>query len=569
MTLLQLFSGYAPNKVFVAIVSGTLSGIFYALLIPVLMMSFNSDLGGLSLIGEQVYTFMGIDFAHPHYALLFFALCLCILITRSIAQILLSRISMDVMTSLRQNLYHRIARTPISALEQSSSGELIQTMTTDVQRIVTGAGIIPDLLIQLATLSGLLFFLFYLNNHVFGFVCVMILFGVVSFQIPMHFGLRYFMGARDAMGSLQDSFHGLVDGAKELKLNKPRREHFMEHELLASERAIIDLEKKGFTISRISQNYGDLVSFLTIGTVGFVYVNYHPISAVELTGIIMTLLYMTGPVISILNSIPELARAKMSLDKLNSLFDELPKEDVDEDIHPVPHWDAIHINNVSYRYPSKPGDASAFGVGPIELTINRGEITFIVGGNGSGKSTFSKIVSLHYLPVTGTMAFGDTILSPKNLNSYRQEIACIYSDYYLFKRIHGNFSDSLLLQEKVNYYLDVLDLKEKVSFDNGCFSTLKLSDGQRRRLALLVAFLDDKNLFVFDEWAADQDPHFKQIFYCEILPSLRDQGKAVIAISHDDRYFHVADQVIYMEDGQVANNAPSGHKMDKKNYATV
>lgn len=551
MNLLQLFSKHAPNKVFLAIFSGAFSGIAYALLIPVLMTALTSSPPGLSVAGEQAYELFGLSVAHQKFAALFLILCLVILVTRSIAQVVLARVSMDVTTRLRQSLYERISNTPISFLEQRGSGQLIQTMTTDVQRIVHGAGVIPDLLIQLSSLLGLMGFLYFLNAKVFVFVCLTIIFGIITFQLPMYIGVKYFSRGRNHMDELQEGFKGLVEGAKELKLNRSKSGHFMEHQLLLHERHVVHYEKTGFTIVQVAQNYGDLIGFFTMGVIGFIYINYHAISVSELTGIIMVLLYITAPVASMLNVLPELSRAKISLRKVASLFDELPHENANKSLHPVPEWQSINIKSICYQHLNGSLNGTTFGVGPIDAKIKRGEITFIVGGNGSGKSTLSKVLSLHYLPTGGEVAFDEIPVTLANINSYRQEIACIYSDYYLFKQLHSNFSRAPELVKQVESYLELLELKGKVQFQDGHFSTLQLSDGQRRRLALLVAFLDDKNLYVFDEWAADQDPHFKKIFYFDILPSLKAQGKAVIAISHDDRYFHVADQVLVMEDGKL------------------
>lgn len=551
MNLLKLFSHHAPNKVFIAILLGAISGAAYALLIPVLMTALTSSPEGLSVANEQVREFLGMSISQPKFAAIFLVLCLVILLTGSLAQVLLARVSMDVTTNLRQNLYQRIIDTPISHLEQRSSGELIQTMTTDVQRIVHGAGMIPDLLIKMSTLMGTMLFLYYLNDNVFLFVCLTILFGVVTFQLPIYIGMKYFYRARNHMDELQEGFKGLVEGAKELKLNNAKREHFMGSQLLAHERDVVSNEKSGFTIIQIAQNYGDLIGFFAMGIIGFVYINYYAISIAELTGVIMVLLYITGPVAAILNLLPELSRAKVSLYKVQSLFEELPHEVTNKTVHLVPEWSSINIKGLCYRHLNGASNAQAFTIGPIDAQIKRGEITFIVGGNGSGKSTFSKVLSLHYPATGGEIYFDDVAVTPDNINSYRQEIACIYSDYYLFKQLHGNFSTDPQLLDKINFYLELLELSGKVKLQNGYFSTLQLSDGQRRRLALLVAFLDNKNLYVFDEWAADQDPHFKKIFYFDILPSLKAQGKAVVAISHDDRYFHVADQILVMEDGQL------------------
>jgi putative ATP-binding cassette transporter len=96
-----------------------------------------------------------------------------------------------------------------------------------------------------------------------------------------------------------------------------------------------------------------------------------------------------------------------------------------------------------------------------------------------------------------------------------------------------------------------LALDHKVRVTDQRLSTTDLSQGQRRRLALLTAYLEDRPFYVFDEWAADQDPHYKQIFYTELLPELRARGKGVAVITHDDRYFHLGDRIVKLHDGQI------------------
>lgn len=554
MKLLRLFSIHSPNKVFLAIFFGAASGIAYALLIPVIMTALAFSPNGLSVAGGQTFQIFGVELAHPKFAAIFVGLCGFILFARTLSQVLLARIGMDVTTKLRRSLYSQISKTSISSLEQCSTGRLIQTMTSDVQYIVHGAGLIPDLLIQISTLLGLMGFLYYVNANVFLFVICTIFFGAVTFQIPMIIGTKYFLRSRNHMDLLQEGFKGLVEGAKELKLNQSKREHFMQNQLLKQERIVVSLEKTGFTIMQVARNYGDLITFFAMGIIGFVYVNYHAISAAELTGVVMVLLYVTGPVASVLNVFPQLARSQIALNKLEALFEDLRQEDVSAEVQPVPEWNSIRLNSVIYRHIKNGKSEEVFTVGPASAQVKRGEITFIVGGNGSGKSTLSKVMSLHYPVTSGEIVFDDTVMTAENINSYRQQIACIYSDYYLFKQLHSDVSATPDLLEKINFYLEAFELKGKVEFHDGYFSTLSLSDGQRRRLALLVAFLDDKALYVFDEWAADQDPHFKEIFYFNILPNLKAQGKAVIAISHDDRYFHVADQVLVMEEGRLLHN---------------
>lgn len=566
MNLLKLFASTAPNSVFFAIAAGAVAGIGYGLLIPIILSALSPPGTGLTVDGGQDFHILGLYIAQPKFAAAFLGLCFLILILRTISQVLLTRIGIDLTCKLRQTLYRRISSTSISSLERIGQGRLIQAMTEDTQHIVNGASTIPGLLIQFFTLIGLLGYLCYINHRVFSFVVLMIIIGAFSFQIPVIIGARYLARSRWGMDDLQDGFSGLIDGAKELKLNREKSENFIRAQLLSNENKVNNAEKKGLTIIQIATNYGDMITFFVMGAITFIFINYNSLSLLDLTGVIMVLLYITGPVAFILNTFPIVSRARISLNKIQVLFDNLPAENVTPLILPVSDWNSMNLRSVCYKYtaPETKSNSNEFCIGPINIKIKRGQITFIVGGNGSGKSTLAKIISLHYFPELGEVAFDDAVVTSETLNSYRQEIACIYTDYYLFKEVHSSNSENGLLGNQVDDYLKRLELKGKVEFLDGKFTTLKLSDGQRRRLALLVAFLDDKRLYIFDEWAADQDPNFKEVFYFEILPSLKKQGKAVVAISHDDRYFGIADQIIHMEDG-VIRSEPSMKKVLNSN----
>ncbi len=549
MTLFDAFTRKAPNQVFLSIVLGALAGICYALLIPLVLNSVAPDGDRFASAGAELYTFLGFEVAQYRFAGAFLATCVFILLARSISQIGLLRISMDVATDLRIRIYHRVSRAPLVELERMGAPKLIAALTTDVARIVMGARMLPDLLIAVVTLVGMLGFLLYMNAAVFWFVMGAIVFGVVSYQVPMYFGNRYFTRSRHVADELQESIRGLIQGAKELKLNARKRHAFFRDLLLANEQQILALDKRGFTIVRAAMNYGDLISFFVIGAITYIFINYHAVSNTELLGVIMALLYVTGPVTSILNYIPQIVVARVSLNKVNQILAELPEEDANEAERPALHWDSVRFEGVCYQHAAR-GDGEGFRLGPVDLELPRGQIVFVVGGNGSGKSTLSKLITLHYLPQQGAIRFGDTPLDRDTLLACREQVSAIYTDYHLFDRLLG--VGGIGMQERIDEYLALLQLQHKVSVKDGRFSTLALSDGQKKRLALLVAFLEDKALYLFDEWAADQDPVFKQVFYHRLLPELKARNKAIVVISHDDRYFHVADRIVVMEEGRVA-----------------
>jgi putative ATP-binding cassette transporter len=176
-----------------------------------------------------------------------------------------------------------------------------------------------------------------------------------------------------------------------------------------------------------------------------------------------------------------------------------------------------------------------------------GKVYFIRGNNGSGKTTLMRVLLGLYQAKSGRLLVnGQPIAEPSNA-AYRDLFAVVFSDFYLFKKLYGLPAAD---EAELNDLLTLFQMENKVSIDDGIFSDLNFSTGQRKRLALLVALLEKKQIIVLDEWAADQDPEFRQEFYERIIPKLRELGKTVIAITHDDQYYELADHVIYMENGQ-------------------
>ncbi|MCD9006289.1 cyclic peptide export ABC transporter [Luteimonas sp. XNQY3] len=547
MTLFGPFIRQAPNRVFISILLGALAGICYSLLIPLVQTGIQ-DAGGAQDGGATLI--LGVEVHQYKLALVFFGTCLLVLVGRSISQVMLLRVAMDVTSSMRQDIYGRIAKAPIAELERIGGARLIAAITTDVGRVVVGARMLPDLLISAVTIIGMLGFMAFMNHAVFFIVLQAIAFGVVTYQIPVLIANRFFRRSRHHVDLLQEAIHGLIAGAKELKLDAGKRERYFSSVLLRNEHAVVDADKTGNTVMRIAANYGDMISFFVIGVVAYIFVNYRAITTSELTGVVMAMLYITTPISLVINTVPSVIMARISLAKVEALMRDIPAEEhADAPPAAMPAWDVLRLRGVCYQHKGASGDVG-FGVGPVDLDIRRGQVNFIVGGNGSGKSTLSKILTLHYPASEGTIAFDGEHLSSSNLAAFRQRISAIYSDYHLFDRLLGEPGRDEA--HRIQAYLQLLGLDQKISIDGDrTFSTTALSDGQRKRVALLAALLEDKDVYVFDEWAADQDPVFKELFYRRVIHDLASSGKAVVVISHDDRYFSEADWLIHMEQGRI------------------
>jgi putative ATP-binding cassette transporter len=247
---------------------------------------------------------------------------------------------------------------------------------------------------------------------------------------------------------------------------------------------------------------------------------------------------------------PLMAMARVAVEKVRRLgvvLDEVEPEATS--LKPIHRWKRIELRGVTHKY-HREGEDRGFQLGPIDMELRLGEIVFVVGGNGSGKTTLIKLFTGLYVPEQGEIHLDDQLIDADNRESYRQLFSAVFDNAVLFDRLMG--LDAADLDGRAREYLRELELDHVVDVKKGVFSTTELSRGQRKRLALLTAYLEDRAIYIFDEWAADQDPVFKRLFYRKLLYDLRNSGKTVLAITHDDRYFDAADRVIKLEDGQVA-----------------
>ncbi len=272
-----------------------------------------------------------------------------------------------------------------------------------------------------------------------------------------------------------------------------------------------------------------------------------------MSGYAMVFLYMIMPIESLLTAIPNISTARVALERIEAVNAELPLESgLDA---PVKRgFEHLALDGVTHRY-FREKENDVFTLGPIDLSFTPGELVYLIGGNGSGKTTLAKMIVGLYAPESGRIVVDGVPVSEADRDSYRQLFSVVFSDFFLFDSLLGLRIDGLDgLDETAQELLVQLQLDHKVRIEDGAFSTLELSQGQRKRLALLVAYLEDRPFYLFDEWAADQDPLFKDVFYRTLLPELKAKGKTVLVITHDDRYFHLADRYIKLDYGQLVES---------------
>jgi putative ATP-binding cassette transporter len=481
----------------------------------------------------------------------FVAFCLAIPICGFAAQMLLLYLTSKAAYELRIQLSRQILAAPLRQLETLGPHRLLATISQDIGSVIELVTVLPQMLTQLAMMAGCLIYLGWLSWKLMLVMLVYMGVGLLTHQLPLMRAFRYFRLLREQWDAMYKSFQGVIVGTKELKLNRRRREAFLAEELEPAAAGLRDYGIRGNAIAMAVSNWGQILFFIFIGLLLFVTPFLLSIQPQVLIGYTLAVLFMITPLTMLLNQIPAMERAYLAAERIEQLgfkLNAVKSESLAAVSDVDTAWRQLDLVDVTHSY-SQDGGNTEFQLGPINLTIYPGELIFLVGGNGSGKTTLVKLLMGLYEPESGEIRVDHKPVTMANRDDYRQQFSAVFFDFYLFERLFG--IDAKHVDAESQKYLDLLQLSNKLQVKDGQLSTIELSQGQRKRVALLNAYLEDRPIYIFDEWAADQDPQFKEIFYYELVPELKTRGKTVIVISHDDRYYALADRLIKLESGKI------------------
>jgi len=455
---------------------------------------------------------------------------------------------------IRTDVSDHIARAKLESLERIGRAEIFDCVSRETT-IISQAAATITLALQSALM--ILFSAIYLERlSLTAFVLTVVLSytGVRVYLVKREESTRQLETATDIQNAFFECLTHLIDGFKEARLHARRGQEILAR--LQQISADLTTVRVASERSFAAQNaYAQVAFYLMIGGVVFLLPSISPTFPTVVTQATATMLFIIAPLSSLVGSIPVFSRANVAAQNVLDLENVLARAETHETIvtsEPVIASAPLILNRVEFAYDAH-GDERPFAIGPVSLRAEPGTIVFLVGGNGSGKSTLLKVLTGLYAPQHGTMLIGSTPFAPETAQWYRSHFTAVFSDYHLFDRLYG-MGD--IEPARVTAELVRLQLQQKVHFENGRFSTLELSSGQRKRLALAVAVLEDRPILVFDEWAAEQDPGFREVFYRSILPSLRAEGRTIIAATHDAQYFDAADQVIKLDMGIIPNGQP-------------
>ncbi|QWR77294.1 cyclic peptide export ABC transporter [Candidatus Magnetomonas plexicatena] len=503
------------------------------------------------------------DFSQLNFrSLLMFSLCILLyVVTKKYSLYETATTVRTAMYRSNMRISDKIRRTSLMSLETIGKTHIYTTMADNTEIVYEASRKMVNGLSSLVMLFFCFIYIAVLSTTAFWFAAAMIGSAIIIYiinQKAISEGLR---SAAKKEGEYFDTMNHILEGFKEIKMNVKKSEDLLRNYLEKISRSTKEMQIG--TENKVIANYIfiQIFFYLLLGSIVFVLPQTSSVTVKTIGQITAVILFIIGPLGNVVEAIPLILKANMSLER----FDNLEKllENADDMKHTAPDailksketFDAITLKRLTFTYPESEAKQS-FTVGPIDLSIKRGEIVFLVGGNGSGKTTLLKMLTGLYYPQSGTIMVDDIAVNMTNYTYYRDLISVIFTESHVFDRLYGiDNVDEIKLNELIN----LMELAEKASYVDGKFTDIKLSTGQRKRLALIESLMEDKAVYVLDEVAADQDPHFRKYFYDTILRKMQNEGKTIIAATHDDKYFYVADRVFKMDYGKITEDGHHGN----------
>ncbi|MDN3453288.1 MULTISPECIES: multidrug ABC transporter permease/ATP-binding protein [unclassified Psychrobacter] len=487
----------------------------------------------------------------------FSALIALLLVTTFLSQYALTCLGHQFVYELRTKLVKQIIDTKVPQIDHLGSARLIASLSSDIQSITTAFVRMPELVQGVILSAGVALYLGWLSLPLLFIIMFWIVMTIWISTILVKHVYTHLIKLRAINDFLYQDYQSIIEGRKGLALNQYRAEKLYSDDFLSHAKSYQQTVIKSDTFHLSAVNWSNIMMFASIGVV-FAVSNYLDIPMGVATTFSLTILFMQSPILHAVGAYPTLQTAQVALDKIQSLeLADYQAEFMTD--HVAKDWHSISLTDVGYRYGgintqtqelagdvNNPDDI----LKSVNLTVRRGDVVFLIGANGSGKSTLAKIITGIFTPTTGSIHVDQGIVDSENNADYRQLFSAIFSDQHLFKQLigdRGNQPDEALISD----WLQKLNLQDKVSVADHQLSTDKLSQGQRKRLAMLLSVAEQKDILLLDEWAADQDPAFRRVFYQTLIPELKAMGKTLFIISHDDSYFEHADRLLLMKEGRL------------------
>lgn len=538
MNILRLLREGPPASRRLIFVLAGLSGFGNATLVGLI-----NDAAEQSLIGREV---------GPQLLLVYVLTLALFLLSHRSSLHQANRFVQSRLEATRRRIVTKIRKADLRTLERLGHGDIYVTVAQETDHL---SQTLP-LLIGAAQSALLVLFLFF-------YIATL---SLVSFVVIAGFtalAVHFFLTRQRALtASLAEVHHREADmldnlmhftlGFQEIRLNADKNDALFEHFSEVTERLKEVVMRLGGRWVALLQ-FSNAFIFLLVGVIVFVLPAFFQGYTDTIYKITAASVFSLGPIAAMISVVRLVGRAEAGLGHVYALEERLdqgaplPVAPEPRERSPFRSFSTINVVDATFNYVDAKGNTT-FRAGPLNLSLKRGETLFLTGGNGSGKSTALKILCGLYKPGGGQILCDDVEIKDINRQEYREIFSCIFTDFHLFDRLYG-IGDAD--QENVERLIARMELSDKVGFEKGRFTTRELSTGQRKRLAMIVSLLEDREVCIFDEWAADQDAHFREVFYTEMLPDFKARGKTVLAVTHDDRYWDCCDRRLVLDLGKI------------------
>ncbi|KPA15489.1 cyclic peptide transporter [Candidatus Magnetomorum sp. HK-1] len=537
MSLIQLYNNEIEKKEYLGI-----------------LMFFVSSAAAVVIL-VSIITFSSLPLENLKYSYLFFYLffLLSFIIGKKVSFRRLIRSFVYANHKLTKRVSNKIRQSNLSYIEKLSHTSVFKDVSDNNENFVESITIVLNAIHSSVVVVFVFFYMLFISIK--GFLICTLTIGLSIYLHTKYLQKDYqiqFNITKEQEKEYTKIFHQLLCGFKELKINsKMSNEHFE-----SLKNVLNSLQEMIFKMCQLMINnfniFFDALLLGYLGVITFVLPKIATIDSQTVSKILIIGIFLNGPVGSLFAAIPFWIKSNQNIAKIYQFEIDIDKE-IDHQLStpklPLSVFDqfkTIQLQDIIYDHYNNEGEV-CFSLGPINSVINRGEIIFIVGGNGSGKTTLMKILSGLYKTSSGEILIDGNTLKESMLPAYHNLFSTIMSDYYLFNKLYGL---EKIDDKEIASLLKLMRIETKTAVVDKTFTNTRLSTGQRKRLAMIVALLHDKPFYLFDEWAADQDVSFRKYFYEVLLKDLKNKGKTVVAISHDDRFYHVADKIIKLEYGK-------------------
>lgn len=546
--LLRLLKG-SYLLLFVTILSSVLTGLFSTLIIKEIHSS---------LTDQEAFDV-------SQFAIYFFSMIGAYLLASLASSVSIAQINQEMIHRLRLVLSSKVLSAPYERVEGMKSN-ILPVLTDDLNHIANLINRLPSVTTGLATVLGILVYLFWLSPLMGGLTLLAFLIVYIINFINIRLVGKYAKLNREHSNVIYKLIEGLVYGIANLMLHKKFKERYVEHRLKQNSKIQMKWYFREMVFNSFNNRLNDVVLMAFLGVIILLVYIFEIVTVSFFNTYLTLILFMLGPLSTVsgfFGTIKKIEASLIQIEKLGIKLDRISENEDDsgdysrleekEVIEVAPGkagtgFPLIELRDVNFKYRNS-GDS--FQLSNINMKLIKGSRLFIKGGNGSGKSTLIKIICGLYRPQKGEIYYQGSPLSNTDLNEYRDKFAVVLTDSYLFEDVSHLDNQQL---KQADFYLKMVEMDHKVHIKNGVFSTTDLSEGQKKRLQLVHMLMEDKEVYIFDEWVAYQDVHSKEIFYTKVLPHLKEKGKVVINIAHDYTYEQLADEVIRMQDGKIMNS---------------